>query len=71
MELLVVLVVERHITLLVGLEQPHKDLRVETYQDHQLTEEEEEVVQAQLAQMWDLMLEMEQTEELEFSLQLH
>jgi hypothetical protein len=70
MELLVVLAEERHITLLAGLEQQHKDLRVGTSQHHQLTEEEEEEVQAQLEQMWDLMLEMEQTEELEFSHQL-
>jgi hypothetical protein len=51
MVLLVVLVVERHITLLAGLEQQRKDLRVETIQVLRLTEEEEEEAQAQLAQM--------------------
>jgi hypothetical protein len=71
MVLLVVLVVERHITLLAVLEQQHKDLRVGTIQVLQLTVEEEVVEQEQLAQMLDLMLPMEQTVELEFSLRLH
>jgi hypothetical protein len=69
--LLVVLVVERHITLLAVLEQQHKDLRVETIQGLRLTEEVVAVEQVQLVQMLDLMLPMEQTVELEFSLQLH
>jgi hypothetical protein len=70
MELLVVLAEERHITLLAGLEQQHKDLRVETILGLRLTEEVAAVEQEQLAQMLDLMLPMEQTEELEFSRQL-
>jgi hypothetical protein len=51
MELLVVLVVERHITLLAGMGQHHKDLRVETIQVLRLTVEEAEEAQEQLAQM--------------------
>ena len=70
MELLVVLVVELHITLLVGLEQQHKDLRVETIQEHLLTVVVVVVAQVQLAQMLDLMLPMELMVALELAHQL-
>jgi hypothetical protein len=67
---LVVLVEERHITLLVGLEQQPKDLRVETIQVLQLTEGLEVVVLGLLVQMLGLMLPMDQTEGLELAHQL-
>jgi hypothetical protein len=67
---LVALVEVHHITLLVGLEQQPKDLRVETIQVLQLTEGLEVVVLGLLVQMLGLMLPVDQTEGMELAHQL-